>query len=136
MPKANLVLTDGTRVMIDGTVEEVAAMLERFSGGATGPSGGISTKSTRRPRGKSAAKGRRTGSSAKTRTKGPADYVRELVSENYFKTKRGLGDVQKKLEESAHIYPVTHLSPVLLRFVRAKELRRIKEGGTWKYVNP
>jgi hypothetical protein len=58
------------------------------------------------------------------------------VTDDFFKTKRGLGEVQKKLEEGAHIYPVTHLSPVLFRLVGARELRRIKEGGTWKYVNP
>lgn len=132
MAKANVVLADGTKVTIDGTPEEVGALLDRISGGAPQPSVGGSSKSTRRRRGKSTAK-RSTG---KTKPKGPADYIRELVAENYFKTKRGLGDVQKKLEEGAHIYPVTTLSPVLFRLVKARELRRIKEDGTWKYVNP
>lgn len=131
MPKANVVLADGTKVTIEGTAEEVAVLLQRISGGASEPRGG-SSKATRGRQRKSLAK----GSTAKKKAKGPADYIRELVAENYFSTKRGLGDVQKKLEERAHIYPVTHLSPALFRLVRAKELRRIKEGGTWKYVNP
>ncbi len=76
------------------------------------------------------------GASRRASAKGPVGYVRELVAVDYFKTKRGLGDVQKKLEEGAHIYAVTHLSPAMTRLVRTKELRRIKEGGTWKYVNP
>lgn len=132
MPKANVVLADGTKVTIDGTADEVAALLQRISGGTPQLSGGGAPKGARRRRGKSTV----AGSSAKTKTKGPVDYIRELAADNYFETKRGLGDVQKKLEEGAHIYPVTHLSPVLFRLVRAKELRRIKEGGTWKYVNP
>jgi hypothetical protein len=130
--KANVVLADGTKVTIEGTAEEVAALLQRISGGAPQPSGSATSKGTKGRRGKSTAK----RGTAKTKVKGPADYIRELVAENYFKTKRGLGDVQKKLEERAHIYPVTHLSPVLFRLARARELRRIKEGGTWKYVNP
>jgi hypothetical protein len=62
--------------------------------------------------------------------------IRELRDNDFFTSKRGLGDVQKALEEGAHIYPVTTLSPVLFRMVRGKELRRLKEDGAWKYVNP
>jgi hypothetical protein len=133
MPKANVVLADGTKVTIDGTTEEVASLLQRISGNALDSD---AIKGTKRRRGKLVTKGSGKGGSAKATPKGPADYVRGLVGASYFKTKRGLGDVQKKLEEGGHIYAVTHLSPVLLRLVRAKELRRIKEGGTWKYVNP
>jgi hypothetical protein len=130
LPKASVVLADGTKVTIQGTGDEVATVLQRLSGGPTSPGDG--GKGTRRHRGKARAK----PGSAKAKAKGPADYIRKLVTDDFFKTKRGLGEVQKKLEEGAHIYPVTHLSPVLFRLVRARELRRIKEGGTWKYVNP
>jgi hypothetical protein len=132
VPKANVVLADGTKVTIEGTADEVAALLERISGGSVQSPGGGRPIGAGRRRRKSAAK----SGSAKATAKGPADYIRKLVTEDFFKTKRGLGDVQAKLEEGAHIYPVTHLSPVLFRLVRGKELRRIKEGGTWKYVNP
>ena len=136
MPKANVVLADGTKVTIDGTTAEVAALLERISGSASQTPDGNVAKGSKRRRGKATTKGSGKGGSGKSASKGPADYVRDLVGASYFKTKRGLGDVQKKLEEGGHIYAVTHLSPVLLRLVRGKELRRIKEGGTWKYVNP
>lgn len=132
MPKANVVLMNGTKVTIDGTAEEVAALLQRITDGGSQSSRGGAPKSAKRRRGKSTT----MGSSAGKKANGPADYIRELVADNFFKTKRGLGDVQKKLEEGAHIYPVTHLSPVLFRLVRARELRRIREGGMWKYVNP
>jgi hypothetical protein len=136
MPKANVVLADGTKVTIDGTTDEVAVLVQRISGAALQTPDGGATKRTRRRRGRVVPAGSAKGGSVRTTPKGPADYVRDLVTANYFKGKRGLGDVQKKLEETGHIYAVTHLSPVLLRAVRAKELRRIKEGGTWKYVNP
>jgi hypothetical protein len=131
MPKANVVLEDGTKVTIEGTAEEVAAVLQRISGSSQ-LSGGGSSESTERRRRKATTK----KLSDTKRNKGPADYIRELIADDFFRTKRGLGDVQKKLEEGAHIYPVPHLSPALFRLVRARELRRIKEGGTWKYVNP
>lgn len=129
MAKANVVLGNGTKVTIEGTADEVASMLQQLSGDdAPNPPPRQRSKSGRR---KSTAKPRTT----RKKPKGPADYVRELVEEDFFKSKRGLSEVQKKLEERAHIYPVTHLSPVLYRLVKAKELRRLKEGGSWKYVN-
>jgi hypothetical protein len=128
MPKASVVLADGTKVTIDGTADEVAAVLQRIAGGTPSSPGTNAPKALSQ---QTVASGGRS----KGKASGPADYIRELVADDFFKTKRGLGDVQKKLEEGAHIYPVTNLSPVLFRLVRAKELRRIKEGGTWKYVN-
>jgi hypothetical protein len=136
VPKANVVLRDGTKVTIEGTTAEVASLLELISTAATRQPDDQTPRPARRRRGKVTGTGPGRAANAKTRSKGPADYIRELAEADYFKTKRGLRDVQKRLEEGAHIYPVTHLSPVLFRFVRLKELRRIKEDGTWKYVNP
>ena len=135
MPKANVVLAGGTKVTIEGTADEVATLLQRITrdasqAPASNPSTGLKRRRTR-----GTAKGSTNAGSARTRPKGPADYVRGLVGTSFFKTKRGLGDVQQELEQAGHIYAVTHLSPVLLRLVRARELRRIKESGAWKYVN-
>jgi hypothetical protein len=127
-PRASLVLPDGTKLTIEGTPDQVAALVGQIAGGQTGTAG------------VDQARKRRSGGPSNARTKGsrkgPVDHIRELVADDFFKTKRGLGDVQKKLEEGAHIYPITSLSPALFRLVRLKELRRIKEGGVWKYVNP
>jgi hypothetical protein len=130
MPTANATLPDGTKVTIEGTADEIAAVLQRLSERPDAPTAGSETSSRQRGRAPMGT------ASATRKAKGPADYIRELIADDFFKTKRGLSDVQKKLEEGAHIYPVTHLSPSLFRLVRAKELRRIKEDGTWKYVNP
>jgi ribosome-binding protein aMBF1 (putative translation factor) len=132
VPKALLTLPDGTKVTVEGSTEEIARVLASF--------GTRSNEATPNPPRRTSKKGKRqaraSDPSAVRRNKGPRDYIRELVGENYFESKRGLGDVQKKLEERAHIYPITTLSPTMFRLVRSKELRRIKEGGSWKYVNP
>jgi hypothetical protein len=135
MAKANLKLRDGTTVTIEGKPEEVAAVLERFSLEGP-PDEGKAKRRPRRGRGsRSRQKMPKTDSPRRT-SKGPVDYIRELIAEDFFKDKRGLSDVRIKLEERAHVYPNTSLSPVLFRMVRERELRRIKEERKWKYVNP
>lgn len=128
MAKANFELPDGTKVTIEGSPDEVAALLERFgaSEGGKAPKRGTGGR-------------RKTGNERqppKPRRMGPTEYIRQLKTENFFRTKRTIAEVRGKLEEGAHIYPVTALSAPLYRLVRKRELRRLKEGGTWKYVNP
>jgi hypothetical protein len=134
---ANVTLPDGTTVIIEGSAEEVALLLERVSrtGAESASPRSIRPGGNRRSRG-SLSRKQTTQRPPRSAAKGPADYIRELAANNFFETKRGLGQVKAKLEEQAHIYPVTHLSPALFRLVKSKELRRIKEEGQWKYVNP
>ena len=132
MAKANLALPDGTKVTIEGNADEVAELLTRFSAASTTPRQAKegARRSTGRPNDV-----RTGGKATKAKPSGPTDYIREMVDQHYFKTKRDIGAVRDKLEEGGHIYPVTSLSGPLLRLVKNKELRRIKEGGVWKYVN-
>ena len=128
MAKANLTLPNGTKVDIEGTSQEVAKVLKMFSQ----PIGEVSAKTKpemqRRPAkvaAKQVASGRR----------GPQPLITELAEEGYFKGKRVMADIQKKLEEKGHIYAQESLSPALLRLTRKKTLRRIKEKKGWVYVN-
>lgn len=128
MAKANLVLSDGTKVDIEGTVEEVALLLEKFSQPlekSTSSSGG-------RKRSKKKAKSSSGGGKTK---KGPQALIANLVEEDYFKTKRTIADIQKKLEEKGHIYAQTSLSTPLVRLTRNRTLRRLKEKKGWAYVS-
>jgi hypothetical protein len=130
MATAKVTRKDGTTVNIEGTPEEVAALVQRIS-----PADGAATRGTSRRRSKPAPR----KSKAKEPTNkpmGPVDYIRELIESDFFASKRGLGEIKAKLDEQAHFYPVTSLSPAVIRLVRRRELRRLKEGGTWKYVNP
>lgn len=126
MAKANMVLPDGTKVALEGTAEEVAILLAKCSqnSSAPGPKGP-------RPKRQKASRAKAQGS----KKSGPQTYIAELVTEGYFKTKRTLGDTQKKLEERGHIYAQTSLSPAMTRLTRKRTLRRIKEKKGWAYVS-
>jgi len=132
MTKAHLELPNGTKVEIDGTAEDVAKLLATFAGSAA-PSA-----ASKKPRRRRAVSTKPVGSSPrKSSQTGPRNHIRELITEDYFKTKRNLGDVQKRLEEKGHIYAQESLSGPMLRLTQAGELRRLKDGGRgpWQYVN-
>lgn len=132
MASASLILPNGTKVTVEGTADEVAVLLRSFAGSAeAAPASAVGHRRRITARARASEDG-----SPRSAPMGPVEYIRELAAIDFFKTKQGLGDVQRRLEEGAHIYPVTTLSPALFRLVRKKELRRIKEGGAWKYVNP
>ena len=127
MARANIVLPDGTRVTIEGTADEVAKLLKKFSQD-TAPSTSRRSSSSKAKRGNAPSK-------KKTRRKGPTGLILGLRDEGFFKSRKTLPDIQRKLEEQGHIYAQTSLSPVLVRLVRARELRRLKDKKGWVYVN-
>jgi hypothetical protein len=117
MAKAQIITESGTIVTIEGNTEEVAALIERFDG--------------TRPVTRTPIKGSRTNSKA-----GPQDRILALVATGFFRLPQGIGAIRSALEEQGHFYPATTLSPVLLRLVRNRNLRRIKESNAWSYVQP
>ncbi len=129
MAKANITLPNGTKVTIEGTADEVATLLGRFSG----PSEAAPAVAKKKKRKKKKSNGGSGGPAAKR--KGPQTLIAELAKEGYFKSKRTIGDIQNKLEEKGHIYAQTSLSTPLLRLTRIRTLRRLKEQGVWVYVN-
>ena len=133
MAKANLTLPDGTTVKIEGTAEEAATLLTRFTGGDQG--GGGAPAHRKKASKKKATKKRGGKSSTRSKRTGPRDLIRELADEDYFKSKRTLQDVQKKLEEQGHIYAQTSLSNPLLALTKARTLRRLKDKKRWVYVS-
>jgi hypothetical protein len=118
MPKAVINTKGGATVTLEGSQEEVAALLARFQGGNEA---------------ESATTRRRTSSGTKSRPT-LTGFIAELVAGGFFSKPKLLGDVKLALEEQGHFYPATTLSPIMLRFVRRKELRRIKGKKGWMYV--
>src|ERR1700733_4942340 len=115
--KAKLTLPDGTAVVIEGTAEEVAALVAKMSGASAPiPAGKL--------RGDTKSRLNTTDTAGRVARKGATALIQELASENWFKSKRTIGEVQKKLEERGHIYAVTGLSMPLLRLTRSRVLRR------------
>ena len=130
MATANLTLPDGTKVNLEGSADEVATLLAKFSGRS------VPDSESQREEGRSGRRKPRQSAGNKSKRKGPQVLIAELVDENFFKSKKTLGDVQKKLEEKGHIYAQESLSGPLLRLTRDKHvLRRIKDKKGWVYVS-
>jgi hypothetical protein len=128
MAKATLLLSNGTKVAIEGTSDEVAILLEKFS---------QPTRKARTDSGKGGKKkpDKRRPKATTPRRKGPQQFIADLVQEDFFKAKRTIGDIQKKLEEKGHIYAQESLSTPLLRLIRKHTLRRLKEKKVWVYIH-
>lgn len=118
MPTASITLPSGATVVIEGTQAEVANLLTIFQHGEP-----VRTKA--RPRSV-------TNTNART---GPLELLLELIEEGFFKTPKDLGSAKQALRERGHFYPSTTLSPLMLRLVRRKALRRIKDSKRWAYVS-
>jgi hypothetical protein len=115
MAKAKITTLDGMTITIEGTPKEIAAVIEDLKAkAAPGPM-------RRRAREKSE----------------PVllvDLIASLKDGGFFKKPRDLASVKSALAELGHHYPVTTLSPVMLRQVRRRNLRRIREKGRWLYT--
>lgn len=118
MAKAHIKRPDGTSIAIEGTPGEVAELVGKIEG----------VTSIKRKPSVSAVK---HGNRIKTTT---SELLMLLVDEGFFKKPKDLGAVKAALAEQGHNYPVTTLSPALLRLVRRKYLRRIKQDARWFYT--
>jgi hypothetical protein len=132
MAKALLTLPSGHHVELDGSSDEIAELLRLYSG-AYSPVPGPSIEQARigKQRGGSVASFKRLHSSKS----GPRAFIMELREAGYFVEKRTLNDIQRALEEQAHFYPQNTLSTPLIRLVRERLLRRVKEDRVWMYMN-
>lgn len=122
MPKANLILPNGTAITVNGSAEEIAKIMTLYSGTE------ISVKSNAIETGsKHGTKNIRI-----TEKKGPRPLIRELKDEGFFKQKRTMLEVQRKLEEKGHIYSTPSIAEPLLSLVRKKEIGRVRGKGEEK----
>lgn len=121
MPKAVITTKQGATVAIEGSHEEVLALVALFDRGTAQP---VPEASARTSKTAPVSKAKPT----------LALLLAELIGGGFFSTPKRLNAVREALEERGHFYPVTTLSPVLLRLVRKKELRRLKDRGHWTYV--
>jgi len=116
MAVAKISMPDGISVQLDGTPDEVAAVLENLK---IKYAASTMLPSFRRP--------------AKTKGEIPG-LVEQLKGEDFFKSPRGLADVQRKFAELGHHYPVTTLSGAMQAQSRSRNLRRFKRDGKYVYV--
>lgn len=118
MPTASITLSGGAKVVIEGTQAEVAELVARFQGDSPPEIAGPERPTQR----------------ARSRLTGPLSLIGDLIDAGFFKTPQELGAVKSALEAQGHFYPTTSLSPLMLRLVRGKQLRRIKTNKRWTYV--
>ena len=111
MASARISTPSGLAVELDGTPEEITAVLQRLEN---------ETEAVR---------------SVPTKRKSEISQLIELLrEEEFFKTPKGLGDIQVKLAELGHHYPVTTLSGPMQGQARNRNLRRFKKNGKYVYV--
>jgi hypothetical protein len=116
MAKAQITTPEGIKISIDGTPKEIAALVEDLKDKTT-------QARPERPRAK--------------RKAGPVllvDIIASLRDGGFFNKPRDLAGVKSALAEMGYHYPVTTLSPIMLRQVRRRNLRRIREKGRWMYT--
>jgi hypothetical protein len=120
MVEAKIEMPGGAIVTVSGSEAEVGRLVRMLSP--------IAQTHGRR---KKSVKGSREGAKAGSAI---TDYVVELREAGQFDKPKGLTEVKDALAVEGHIVPITTLSGVMLGLARAKQLRRFKDGGTWKYV--
>ena len=121
MAKTHLKMPNGTKMTIEGTPDDVAALLARLQekSDMQKPSAQFSSPKVSR--------------NNKQEKPTPINLISSLIDGGFFKKPKDLGAVKLALEEQGHYFPITTLSPVLLRLVRKRQLRRIKEKKRWLY---
>jgi hypothetical protein len=123
MVKAVVATPSGTKVTIEGTDDEVVALVACLETLGKGVS----------PRSRSVSSGR-LGAQQKSKPT-LVGLISELIGGGYFKEPKQLSALKRTLEEGGQFYPLTSLSPALLRLVRTRQLRRLKDSrGRWTYV--
>ncbi|MDD5043451.1 MAG: hypothetical protein PHD51_02145 [Patescibacteria group bacterium] len=121
MPKAIIKSKTGSSITIEGTKEELAAILSDFERSSVVRE--IRTKAT-----KSIVKKR-----DENKRRAASDLIVELREENFFSKPKTLGEIASKLEQMGYIYPTTTLSGVVIGLVQKKLLGRKKNDGKWVY---
>lgn len=77
----------------------------------------------------------------KSSLKGPKGRIEALIEDGFFNEKRTISEIKEALEARTWYHRQEDLSPQLVRLVKEKKLRRIKEpekeGGKliWRYSN-
>jgi hypothetical protein len=121
MARARIVGVGGAEVNVEGTPSEIAALLKELK---------ISARAV--PSGASQAD-RKVRTVKSGRTTLPA-LLDELIGAKFFSKPKGMGEIQTRLADLGHHYPLTSLSGPLQWHVRRRKLRRFKKDGKYVYA--
>ena len=114
MAKAKITTKSGLVMEVDGTPAEIRAVLQELK----------REEAAAIPKRKSAKAGRAQ----------LPDLIGSLNDGGFFKKPQDLAAVKTALGEIGHHYPMTTLSGAMLRQVRGRNLRRMRQDKRWVYV--
>ena len=117
MVKAHITTSEGIDIKIEGTTKEISAIVDAL-----------------KKQSADSGTGRRHGKVNKSGRVLLVDLIGSLRDGGFFKKPKDLASIKGALEEMGHHYPVTTLSPVMLKLVRRRNLRRLREKGRWQYT--
>jgi hypothetical protein len=120
MTKAEITNKDGLKIVVEGTPQEVAMVIEQ-----------VKSQHLKKHSISNGSKVERKKESKAT----PTNLIMEFIDGGFFSKSKELGAIKLALEEQGHYYPVTSLSPTLIRLIRKKQIRRIRDKKRWLYVN-
>lgn len=118
MAKAQVTLPSGAKVTVEGTEDEVARLVLL-----------LGDEESDQPK---AAKGKKPAKAKSNPT--VTDLINELIESGLLKKPTELGVIKKALEQQGHYYSNPTVATALLRLVKKRTLRRIKQEGQWRYV--
>jgi hypothetical protein len=116
MAKAQITTAEGIRINLEGTPKEIGEIV----------------RDLKKETGGTPARGRRR--KMKPGRVLLVDLIASLLDAGFFKKGKDLASIKAALAEMGHHYPVTTLSPIMLRLVRGKSLRRIRQDKRWLYT--
>ena len=125
MATARIETDTGTKISVEGTVEDITAIISLFTKKSpnceSNPVNNIKTpiKNNTDPV--------KSASSL-------VGYIHELRDTGFFNTPKLTALVKEKLDQEGHFYPMQSVSTCLINRNAKKELGRIKEGTKWAYV--
>ncbi len=122
MPKAHIKTTSGATILIEGSTEEVAELVQRIGSRSHVPTSGHEKKKPDLKKNKP------------TNRSSLPDLLVSLIDGGFFRKPQELSSIKTKLAEMGHVYPATTVAPALLRLVRKRHIRRIKQNNRWFYT--
>ena len=120
MVRAEINTASGMKIVVDGTSEEVNAVVAYVKS----REGGTAEKHAPREIEKKSRSGK----------KNLSDLILALRDEGFFDSPKNISEVKTALDEKAHFYPLPSVSTRLIRLVRRGEMGRVKSGSKWTYV--
>jgi len=125
MAKADIVTDTGTKIIVEGSVEEISKIISLF-------------KKNERKVESTSPFDRKKKDPPKEKQLKPAstlvEYILELRDTGFFDTPKLTALVKERLDQDGHFYAMQSVSTCLINRNEKRELRRVKEGKNWAYV--